>query len=157
MAHENKAGLGGVHNHYGPRSTGTSVGVETSGGSSNSLSLYFTKETLQDTFIPPVVLPLGAIVKDIYLTVDEAFTGLTSLSVGKEGAEATDGVTLTAAELAAVGGFNLPTAGVGEFGVDAAGGLSAPTKLGIVVTGTPTEGQATLTVEYYYKARTVGV
>ena len=120
MAHENKTGLGGVHNHYGPRSTGTSVGVETSGGSGNSLSLYFTKETLEDKFIPPVVIPKGARFTGGTLTVDEAFAGLTSLTFGEAGEEATNGVKLEGTALEEVGTFELDAEAVGEFAFDSA-------------------------------------
>ena len=55
MAYENTAGIG-VNNHYGVRTTGNAVGVETSDNSVHLLTIQFTGESLNETFLPPVFL-----------------------------------------------------------------------------------------------------
>jgi len=162
MAYENKSGLG-VFNQYGPRSVGTSVGVEHSDDSIHQLSIEFSGTSLQDSFLPPLVIPKGAHFLRYVLSVHEAFniTGTTPTVIFGGTAPATNGVVLTEAELEAVGTKIPASAGAGTWSTTSATGTSASEKvtfaLGgttpVVVTGV---GKATLTAEFVYKNRTLG-
>ena len=73
MSYENKAGLG-VFNQYGPRETGGSIGLEHGENSTHVLNITLTPEFLNTGFVPPVVIPKGALFRSAILRVDEAFT-----------------------------------------------------------------------------------
>lgn len=161
MAFENKTGLN-VHNHYGPRGVGTSIGVEHSQDSIHQLSIAFTGKSLANSFLPPVVIPKGALFKRAVLRVDEAFvvTGTNpTLIFGELGDEATNGIVLTEAELEAVGTKTPASSGTGTWAFNSATGTTAAKKIGKALGGTNTPaistaaGAATLTIEYFYKAK----
>lgn len=155
MAYENSAGID-VFNHYGPRDTGNTVGVERSTDSIHQLSLELTGESVNSGFLPPFVIPVGAHFLRYILHVDEVFTGGGSVTVGQKGAEATNGIPLSAANLGTVATLVLDTA-TGTWATDSATGVTTAAEVGVAVTGTITEGvgQATLIAEYVYKNRTV--
>lgn len=151
MAYENKAGIK-VHNHYGPRDTGGSVGVERSTDSVHQLSLYMTAQSLKDGFVPPVSIPKGVLFLRAVMHVDEAFTGVTQIDVGEVGKEDTNGIPLVVADLSA--GTRVPTGpSVGTWKTDSSTGTTAAAFVGIDVTGTPTAGRGTLVLEFINKAR----
>jgi hypothetical protein len=162
MSYENKTGIG-VFSQYGARTVGTSVGLETSNDSIQKLSIEFSGTSLQDSFLPPLVIPKGAHFLRYVLTVHEAFniTGTTPTVIFGGTAPATNGVVLTEAELEAVGSKVPASAGAGTWSTTSATGTSASEKvtfaLGgttpVVVTGV---GKATLTAEYIYKNRQIG-
>lgn len=152
MAYEDSAGLN-VHNHYGPRNTGGSVGVERSTDSKHELSLYFTKSSLNDGFLPPVVVPKGAKILSFRMHVDEAFTGVTAITVGEKGAESTNGVPLVAGDINAIGSRTPTGPATGTWASGAANGTTADKEVGFTKTGTATAGRGTLIIEYVYKAR----
>jgi len=158
MAYENKSGLN-VYNQYGPRDTGGTVGVETT---ENSISLYsftLTGDSLNTAFFPKVVLPKGAQVKRAILRVDEAFTlGGTSpvLNIGQAGTEATNGITITQAELQAVGTKVPASTGNGTWAASSA--TTVASAIGKALGGTsPTVtagvGKATLVLEVFNKTK----
>ena len=89
-----------VVNHYGARDTGGSAGVERTTKSLNVFSVELTGVSLQSEFLPPFVMPEKAKITRAWVTVDEAFSGLTNVSIGQGNAEATNGITLLAADLA---------------------------------------------------------
>ena len=161
MAFENTAGLN-VHNQYGPRDTGSSIGVETGKDSIQQMSVELTHNGLIDGFLPPFHLPAGAKVLRYLLRVDQAFTltGTTpTVQVGGT-APGTNGITLTAAELAAVGTKIPASSGSGTWATSAAAYVTATERVKVQLGGTtpavtPGAGQATLLVEYVYKNRTV--
>lgn len=153
MAYEATSGLQ-VSNHYGPRDTGVSVGVERTTKSLNTLSIELTGNGLVDGFLPPFVLPQKAKITRAWVTVDEAFTGLTNVSIGEGNAEATNGITLLAADLA-VGARDVSSKLTGTWSAAVGSATTEAHRVGMVVTGTvsPLVGQASITIEYVYKVR----
>lgn len=151
MAYEGNSGLQ-VANQYGARNTGASVGVESTRTAFNILNLELTGHGLASKFLPPFVVPKGAAIKRAILTVDTAFTGVTNVSIGEGKAEATNGITLVAADLA-VGARDVTTKLTGTWAATSATTKAAYT--GLVVTGTPDPnvGRASLVIEYVYKTR----
>lgn len=150
MATESKTGLG-VAQHYGARNTGASVGWEQTSDSAHRLSFEITGSGLKNGFLPPLVMPKGATVTSARLYVDKAFSGVTSFSIGAGNAEATNGITLAAADLA-VGGSNVATKLKGEWATTAV--TTTANRIGLVVTGTPTDaGVASLVLDVHYKRR----
>lgn len=151
MAFEANSGLQ-VVNHYGPRDTGGTVGVETTKTALNVLSFELTGSSLQDEFLPPFVMPKNAQVQRAWVTVNEAFTGLTNVSLGEGNAEATNGITLLAADLA-VGTRNVNSKLTGTWAPTSA--TTDANRIGIVVTGTPSPlvGRASVFLEFVYKTR----
>ena len=160
MSYENKAGLG-VFNQYGPRETGGSIGLEHGENSQHVLSISITPEFINTGFVPPVVVPKGALLTKAILRVDEPFTltGTTpGLVYGIAGAEVANGVALTQAELSSVGTKIPASAGTGQFAINSGSGVTAPAKIGKALTGTTpavsgTAGKATLQLHYVSKAK----
>lgn len=157
--YENSAGLN-VNNQYGPRRTGNSVGVERTSNSVEVLSFAFTGRSLNETFVPPVVMPRGALVLRYRLRIDEAFTltGTTPGLVIGGTAPATNGVALTQAELQAIGTKTPASSGTGTWATGSATGATAAEKVTKALTGTtpvvdPTVGKGTLFVEYYFDTK----
>lgn len=151
MAFEANSGLQ-VVNHYGPRDTGGTVGIETTKTALNVLSFELTGNGLADGFLPPFVLPQKAQIQRAWVTVDEAFSGLTSVSLGEGNAEATNGITLAAADLG-VGTRDVTAELTGTWAPSSA--TTAAHRVGMDVTGTvsPLQGRATVFLEYVYKVR----
>lgn len=155
MPFENTAGIG-VSNHYGVRSTGGAIGVETTDGSTHEMVIDFTGATLNGSFLPPVVMPQGALVKSYRLRVDEAFvvTGTTpTVRFGSTGSVGTNGVVLTEAELENVGTKTPASAGAGTWATNSSTGLTAAAKVAFDLAGTTpavaaTSGKAQLIIEY---------
>ena len=163
MGYENTAGIG-VNNQYGVRTTGGGVGVETSDNSVSVLRVDLTGDSINDAvagFVPPVVMPKGALIKSIRLRVDEAFvvTGTSpTVLVGSAGSVATNGLVLTEAELEAVGTKTPASAGAGTWTTNSATGLTAGAKVAFALGGTTPavargSGKATLVVEYIHVAK----
>lgn len=155
MAFENSAGIG-VYNHYGQRSTGGTIGSETTDGSTRSYSITLTGESLNSAFMPPVVIPKGALLKSAVLRVDEAFAVSAAGTVAIGGtAPGTNGVVLTEAQLEAVGTKSVSSVAVGTWATDSATGTSAAEKVAKAVTGTvtATQGKATLLLEFVNKTK----
>lgn len=156
MAFENSAGLN-VNNHYGARNTGGAVGVEHSKDSVHQLSIEFTGKSLSDGYVPPVVIPKGALFLRYRLRVDEAFvvTGTSPTLIWGGAAPATNGVVLTEAELEAVGTKTPASAGAGTWATNSATGTTAAEEVSFALGGTSpaiaaTSGKATLIAEYVY-------
>jgi hypothetical protein len=152
MATESKTGLG-VAQHYGARDTGATVGYEQTNSSNHRLSFEITGYGLTQgsKFLPPIVVPKGAIVKSATLYVDEAFGAGVGFTIGQGNAEATNGIALAAADLA-VGGRDVTTKLAGTWAAGA--GITAPHRVGLITAGTPTKaGKASLVIEYTYKRR----
>jgi hypothetical protein len=151
MAFEGNSGLQ-VANQYGPRGTGVTIGVEQTNGNFNRLSIELTGRGIAEGFSPPIVLPKGAIIRDAYVYVDEAFSGLTNISIGQGNAEATNGITLLAVDLA-VGGKKVTDKLTGTWAAGTPQTQASNVKF--VKTGTvlPTQGRASIVIEYVYKRR----
>lgn len=151
MAFEGNSGLQ-VATQYGVRDTGVSVGVEHSKDSLHQLSLELTGTGIAEGFLPPLVMPKGAIFRKATVYVDEVFTGLTSISVGEGNATATNGIVLLNADLA-IGGRDVTAKLAGTW----AAGTPQPkaSRVGMTPVGTVTrgKGRASLVIEYLYKRR----
>lgn len=155
MAFENSAGIG-VFNQYGPRNTGGTIGSETTDGSTRSYSLTLTGESLNSAFMPPVVIPKGALLKSATLRVDEAFAVSAAGTVAIGGtAPGTNGVVLTEAQLEAVGTKSVSSVAIGTWATNSTTGTTAADKVAKAVTGTvtATQGKATLLLEFVNKTK----
>ena len=159
MPFENSAGIA-VSNFYGARSTGNSVGVETSDTSQHRLSVSITGEMLNGTFLPPVVVPKGARFVGALLRVDEAFNlgGTTpTVQIGAAGSVATNGIVLTEAEMENVGTKVPASTGAGTWSFSSATGTAADAKVAFAMGGgTPTAtnaGKATLILTFINKTK----
>ena len=160
MGYENKAGLN-VNNQYGARDTGGTVGVISDYNAIQEIQVDLTPDFLNGTFVPPVSLPKGALLRRATLRVDEAFTmtGTTpGVVVGALGAETTNGIALTAAELAAVGTKTPASTGTGTWATSSATGTTAAAKIGKALTGTTPAvttgaGKGRLSLEFYCAAK----
>lgn len=159
MTYENKAGLG-VNNQYGPRDTGGAIGLEHGYNSTHTLSIQITPEFVRTGFIPPVNIPKGAMFVKAILRVDEAFslTGTTpALVYGEAGAETTNGISLSKAELEAVGTKTPASTGTGTWAIGT-GATTAVKKIGKTLTGTTpavagNAGKAVLILHYFNKTK----
>lgn len=159
MTFKNQAGIG-VFQNYGARTTGNAVGVEDSDGSLFRLSINLTGSMLNDGFIPPVVVPKGALFKAAQLRVDEAFVlGGTSptVRIGANGSVGTNGIVLTEAELENVGSKTPASTGAGTWAFNSSTGTTAAAKVAFDMGGTsPTStnaGKAVLVLEFFNKAK----
>ena len=160
MGFKNQAGLN-VSNYYGARDTGGAVGVETTGGSELTVSVQITGASIADGFVPPVVIPKGALLKEAVLRVDEAFVlGGTSptIKIGLAGSVATNNMELSKTELEAIGTKVPAEVGNGTFDPASATGVTAAAKLAIALGGTSptvsaTVGKATLILKFTNRAK----
>ena len=159
MGFENSAGIG-VNNFFGARESGGTVGVETSDGSTQTMSIAFTGASLNSSFLPPVYLPKGAKILRYTLRVDEAFniTGTSPTVIFGGTAPATDGVVLTEAELEAVGSKTPASTGTGTWSTSATVGPTAAQKVTKALGGTSpvvsaTQGKATLLIDFVSKTK----
>ena len=155
MAYENTAGIG-VNNHYGARVTGNAIGVETSDNSVHLLTIQFTGESLNETFLPPVFVPKGALFRRYILRVDEAFAVSAAGTVTFGGTvPGTNGVVLTEVELETIGTKVPASTGAGTWAVGSATGTTASQRMAKAISGTvtATQGKATLICEYVNKTK----
>ena len=128
-----------VHTHFGNRDTGGTTGVNKIEGMKEELIINLTGEMFNDVggALIPFVLPAGAVIKDVYMAVEEVFvTGgtFTALDVGTKGTEATNGFSITDTQLETPGGVNLTSALSGTW--DGEAPLAADTEISMVLTGT---------------------
>ena len=160
MPFANQAGLG-VSNYYGARNTGGTVGIEDQDGSILVLSVNLTGDMLNGTFVPPVVVPKGALFRRAVLRVDEAFTmGGTSptVQIGLAGSVATNGIVLTQTEMQAIGSKVPASTGAGTWASNSATGVTAAARVAFALGGTsPTVtagvGKAVLVMEFFNKTK----
>lgn len=155
MAFEGNTGLQ-VATQYGVRGTGVSVGVEHSKDSKRQLSFELTGRGIREGFLPPLVVPKGAVFLKASVYVDEAFVGLTSMNIGEGNAAGTNGLVLPALSLAddlAVGGRDLTARLAGTWAAGVA--QAKASRIGMTSVGTvdPTKGRASIVLEYTYKRR----
>ena len=151
MAFEGNTGLQ-VATQYGVRGTGVSVGVEHSENSKHQLSFELTGRGIREGFLPPLVVPKGAVFLKASVYVDEAFVGLTSMNLGEGNAAGTNGLVLLATDLAA-GGRDLTAKLAGTWVAGVA--QAKASRIGMTSVGTvdPTKGRASIVLEYVYKRR----
>lgn len=159
MSYENASGIG-VYNQYGARETGGAVGGEHGYGVNKVLKIELTGDSINDAiagFIPPFVLPKYSNLNSARLSVHEAFvvTGTTpALSIGASGSVGTNFISISEAELEALGTKELASTGAGTWAFNHASGTAAAAELAFALTGTNTpavargSGKATLIIEY---------
>lgn len=128
-----------VHNQFGPRDVGDTVGVNRVDGIKEELIIDLTPDLINGVPGPfrPFVLPRGAVITAVYINVEEAFalSGTTpAVEVGTAGSEATNGFTLSEATLEAVGASNQTANLSGTWDSEAA--LAADTTIGFAKSGT---------------------
>ena len=160
MPYLNQAGIN-VSNYYGARDTGSAVGIEHGEDSLWRLSVNITPDFLNGTFVPPVVVPKGALFRSAALRVDEAFniTGTTpTVIIGAQGSEATNGIVLTEAEMETIGTKTPASTGTGTWAQASTTGTTAAAKVGKALGGTtpvvvPGVGKATLVLTFVYKTK----
>ena len=155
MSFENTSGLG-VFSSYGKRSTGGSVGSETTDGSTRDYTITITGESLNSSFLPSVSLPKGSKFKGAILRVDEAFAVSAGGTVAFGGTvPGTNGIVLTEAELEAVGTKVPASTGTGTWAVASATGTTAAQFINKSITGTvtATQGKATLILTFVNKTK----
>lgn len=156
MAYEANTGLGGVHNQYGPRTTGGNAGVERTTQSVSNLSIEFTGETLNNLFLPPLPIPKGALFRRAILRVDEAFNLTGTTPVVRFGASltlATNNFQLSEAELETIGTKVPASVGNGTWAFASTTGTAVTDKVAVAMAGTSpvadaTVGRATLILEF---------
>jgi hypothetical protein len=168
MSYENSAGLG-IHTQYGARRTGGAVGHILTDGAVNQLTVELTPDNiLNGGFVPPLYLPDGSYIKNAFVRVTQGFTfvGTTNtINVGTSGSEATNGLTITQAQLASVGTFDLSAALAGTWKVTAPANGSVTEVAGGVLVGvvqangatgglmTAGVGRAEIVIEYFHVVR----
>lgn len=160
MPYANQAGIG-VNNYYGARETGNSIGLEHGEDSLHRLSIAFDAATLNGSFLPPVVVPKGALFRSAVLRVDEAFniTGTTPTVIfGAAGTEATNGIVITEAELETIGTKAPASTGTGTWAQASTTGTTAAAKVGKTLGGTTPAvtggvGKATLVLTFINKTK----
>lgn len=156
------AGVGGsnvtydVHVNFGPRDFDDAVGVTETDGFVNELVIDLKPSVLtaQDFPLMRPKIPALSRVQECFLEVEEVFnvTGTTpGVSIGTRTSEAANGLDITEAQLEAIGMYNLTSTLAGTWA--AAGGLTAATEVGIVLTGTTPAvtgklGRARLVIRY---------
>ena len=155
MSFENSTGLG-VFASYGKRTTGGTVGSETTYGSTRDYSISFTGESLNSGFLPVVSLPKGSKLKSAILRVDEAFAVSTGGTVTFGGTiPGTNGIVLTEAELEAIGTKAPASTGTGTWAVASATGTTTAQFINKALSGTitATQGKATLILTFVNKTK----
>jgi hypothetical protein len=159
MGYENSAfphTSGTSYNHYGPRGTekGVASGGELHGsGAVREAVIYISGDDFGGTtsFDSRLVIPAGAIVQEVFYEVTEAFTlgnADNIFSIGTNGSEATNGVTITQPDVAG-SGQEL----VGDLNGTWAAALAADTAVGVAVSGTAAgvtagSGKAKVVIRY---------
>ena len=132
-----------VHNTYGPQNTGRNAGIEHGTGAERVLKVNLTGQMLKDivagdTYMPPIVIPKGALQKDApIVVVSEAFDGTPAVTIL--------GVDIVAADLAAVGTFATTDTASALVGTQDA----LPLVASGVTAGTTAAGNAELILTYW--------
>lgn len=145
-----------VRNQFGPRDVGGTVGVNKIEGMKEELVIDFDGEYFNAglTGVRPFVLPAGAVIKDVFIDVEDVFvvTGTTpSLKVGTATTEATNGFTVSEAQLESTGSYNLTSTLAGTWDNEVP--LAANTIIGFALAGTTpavtNAGKARITIHFY--------
>ena len=144
-----------VRNQFGPRDTGGTIGVNKVEGIKEELIIDLNASmfaSVPDGLVP-FVLPGGAVIKAVYVDVEEVFiaTGTSpTVLIGTNGSEVTNGFVISEAILEATGSANLTATLAGTWDNEVP--LAANTVIGIAVGGTggpaiaATTGKARVTI-----------
>lgn len=130
---------GTPHLQFGPRDTGGVIGVNKIEGMKEELIFDFTGDMFTDVpdGLMPFVLPAGAVIKEVYVDVEEAFalTGTTpTVLIGTNGSEVTNGFVISQTILQGTGSSNLTATLAGTWDNEVP--LAANTTIGIALGGT---------------------
>ena len=147
MSTFSKDPIRGVHTVYGARSDEGATGFLKSGEDGKKrLLVTVTAESIAHGYVAPIYLPAGAFVTGAWAETEEAFVGTTpALSIGTEGSEASNGVTVAEANLEAIGTVALTPTGTWS------ARLAAATKVGVSLAGSLTDtsaGKVKVVVEF---------
>lgn len=146
-----------VHNQFGPRSIEGTIGVNKIEGMREELVFDVTGRFFNE--IPdgliPFVLPAGAVIKEVFIDVEDVFvvTGSTpTLLIGTNGSEVTNGFVVSEAILEATGSANLTATLAGTWDNEVP--LAANTVIGMALGGTgdpavTSAGKARITVSFF--------
>ncbi len=148
---------GSPHNYFGPRDSGGTAGVLKVEGLTEQLIINLDGAMFNDGVdagLVNYVIPAGAIIKAAYIDVEEAFalsgSDTLAVEVGTAGTEATNGFTITEAQIEATNSVNLTSALSGTWDNEAP--LAADTTVAIVLSGTnpviTDAGKARITIVY---------
>lgn len=161
MSYANTAGLN-VYNQYGARETGGGVGIEHGYGSLWTVKIDLTGQSIADAvagFVPPQYVKKGMLLKSAVLRVDQVFvvTGTTPhLEIGSAASVATNGITITEAQLEALGTTDISAAAVGTWATSGSG-ITADAKIAMSLEGdtavSASTGKATLILEFVYNTK----
>lgn len=141
----------GVSQDFGQRFTGGAVGSYKTEGAKNEFSLNLTGEVLATRILSPLAIPAGSVITKATLRVVQAFNLATSsvVRVGTKGAEAANGLSLTEAQLEAVGSYDVTATLAGTYDNEVP--LAAASTLGVAFSaGSVTDrnvGRAVLVIE----------
>lgn len=145
-----------VRNQFGPRDVGGTVGVLKVEGMEEELVIDFDGKYFNEGLVGArdYVLPAGAVIKNVYMDVEEVFavSGTTpTLKIGTLGSEATNGASATKAQLEATASVNLTGTLAGTW--DAEAPLAANTPVSLVLNGASAAvtnaGKARITIQFY--------
>ena len=111
--------LRGVVDNYGGRTVGRAAGLIGTEGAKNELTFHLNGELLDDGLLIQTHVPSGATFLSAQLIVSEAFdlAGSSVVEIGEKGAEATNGVSVTEANLESTGVTDVSAALAGEWDV----------------------------------------
>lgn len=121
----------GVSQVFGPVFTGGANGTIKTEGSKNEFSIVLTGDVLATRIFAPVDIPAGSVITKAYIRVIQPFNLATSsvVKVGTKGSEATNGASITEAQLEAAGYVDLTATLAGTY--DAEVPLAAKSTLGV--------------------------
>lgn len=144
-----------VRTQFGPRDTGGFEGVNKVEGMKEELIIVIDGKVWNDVpdTLKSFVLPAGAVIKDVYLDVEEVFalSGTSpTILIGTDTSEVTNGFPISKAQAEATGSVNLTSALTGTW--DAEAPLAANTTVGIALGGTTpvmaAQGKARVTIMF---------
>lgn len=148
---------GAPHNYFGPRDSGGTAGVLKVEGLTEQLIINLDGTMFNDGVdagLVNYIIPAGSIIKAAYIDVETAFalsgTDTLAVEVGTATTEATNGFTITEAQIEATNSVNLTSALSGTW--DSEAPLAADTTVAIVLSGTnpviTDAGKARITIVY---------
>lgn len=128
-----------VRSQFGRRRTGGFEGVNKVEGMKEELVIYIDGEVWNDVpdTLKPYVLPAGAVIKNVYVDIEKAFTltGTTpTILVGTDGSEVTNGFVISEAIAEGTASANLTATLTGTWDNEVP--LAANTTIGIALGGT---------------------
>jgi hypothetical protein len=126
-----------VHNTYADRKSGETIGVFKTEGAEFQVSISLTGEQLlrggTDEFLVPVVLPVGAVITQVYVQTKQAFVlgGTTpTILVGTQGSEVTNGFVISAAQAQTIGTYDVTATKTGTWNAPVAAAITTGVALG---------------------------